>query len=161
LRQRVPATLPQDLAKRLLLAAGAEGGKATGYNVPAINALVLYIGSTAKPGGNPVGTPAMELYLRLATELDSEGRYLMLNAIANQLRYPNSHTHYFSCVLLTLFVDVKSDAAKEQITRVLLERLIVNRPHPWVSPSAWASLPLSASPSCAPSSFWLAAPPSS
>merc|ERR1712100_222285 len=34
-----------------------------------------------------------------------------LNAVANQLRYPNCHTHYFSCVLL--------------------ERLIVNRPHPW------------------------------
>ena len=65
-------------------------------------------------------------------EVNSETRYLVLNAIANQLRYPNSHTHFFSCVLLALFVDSKNEAAREQATRVLLERLIVNRPHPWV-----------------------------
>ncbi len=69
--------------------------------------------------------------------LDSEGRYLVLNAAANQLRYPNSHTYYFSCLLLTLFADTKSEAVKEQITRVLLERLVVNRPHPWVSLSCF------------------------
>jgi CCR4-NOT transcription complex subunit 1 len=56
---------------------------------------------------------------------------LFLNAIANQLRYPNSHTHYFSCTLLYLFAEANSEAIQEQITRVLLERLIVNRPHPW------------------------------
>lgn len=61
----------------------------------------------------------------------------MLNAIANQLRYPNAHTHFFSCVLLALFVDSKSEAVREQVTRVLLERLIVNRPHPWVG---WVGL---------------------
>jgi len=82
------------------------------------------------------------------------GRYLFLNAIANQLRFPNSHTHYFSCTLLYLFAEANSEAIQEQITRfvllkifislmngtylynfincrVLLERLIVNRPHPW------------------------------
>ncbi|ORZ05070.1 CCR4-Not complex component, Not1-domain-containing protein [Absidia repens] len=61
----------------------------------------------------------------------TEGRYLFLSAIANQLRYPNSHTHYFSCVLLYLFAESNKEIIKEQITRVLLERLIVNRPHPW------------------------------
>jgi len=61
----------------------------------------------------------------------STGRYLFLNAVANQLRYPNSHTHYFSCTLLYLFAEANSEAIQEQITRVLLERLIVNRPHPW------------------------------
>ena len=69
-----------------------------------------------------------------------EGRYHFLTAIANQLRYPNNHTHYFSCVLLFIFglheIDIKQISAhgetvKEQVTRVLLERLIVNRPHPW------------------------------
>ncbi len=57
-------------------------------------------------------------------------RYTFLNAIANQLRYPNSHTHYFSCVLLYLF-ETCGEVVQEQITRVLLERLIVHRPHPW------------------------------
>jgi CCR4-NOT transcription complex subunit 1 len=34
-------------------------------------------------------------------------------------------------VLLHLFVEAPQEILKEQITRVLLERLIVNRPHPW------------------------------
>ena len=56
---------------------------------------------------------------------------MLLNAIANQLRYPNNHTHYFSCVLLSLFADSSDERVQEQITRVLVERLIVHRPHPW------------------------------
>lgn len=47
------------------------------------------------------------------------------------MRYPNSNTHYFSCTLLYLFAESNTEAIQEQITRVLLERLIVNRPHPW------------------------------
>ena len=48
------------------------------------------------------------------------GRYLFLNAIANQLRYPNSHTHYFSCVLLYLFAEANTEAIQEQITRYVI-----------------------------------------
>ena len=73
----------------------------------------------------------MDIFQNLAVDLDTEGRYLFLNAIANQLRYPNSHTHYFSCTLLYLFAEANLESIQEQITRVLLERLIVNRPHPW------------------------------
>lgn len=47
------------------------------------------------------------------------GRYLFLNAIANQLRYPNSHTHYFSCTLLSLFSETNAEAIQEQITRYI------------------------------------------
>ena len=36
-----------------------------------------------------------------------QGRYLFLNSLANQLRYPNSHTHWFSCILLSLFAEAK------------------------------------------------------
>jgi len=49
----------------------------------------------------------MEIFQKMASELDTEGRYLFLNALANQLRYPNNHTHYFSCVLLYLFSEAK------------------------------------------------------
>ena len=44
---------------------------------------------------------------QLTSDLNPEGRYVYLNAIANQLRYPNNHTHYFSCVLLYLFSEVR------------------------------------------------------
>lgn len=104
----------------------------TKYNIPMINALVFYVGVVGVNEGIPINQgPPVEIFQDLLNELDSEGRYLFLSAIANQLRYPNSHTHYFSCVILYLFVESNKEIVKEQITRVLLERLIVNRPHPW------------------------------
>lgn len=106
------------------------------YNIPAVNALVLYLGqqsmSRIPPGSQPVvNGPSIEVMQALLVDMDAEGRFHLLNAIANQLRYPNLHTHYFSCVLLYLFKDGSSVTVKEQITRVLVERLIANRPHPW------------------------------
>lgn len=59
----------------------------------------------------------MDLFQQLAAELDSEGRYLLLNALANQLRYPNSHTHYFSCVLLLLFQEATIEQARARQPR--------------------------------------------
>lgn len=52
----------------------------------------------------------MDILQNLIVDLDHEGRYLFLNVIANQLRYPNSHTHYFSCALLYLFAEANSEA---------------------------------------------------
>lgn len=52
----------------------------------------------------------MDIFQNLIVDLDHEGRYLFLNAVANQLRYPNSHTHYFSCTLLYLFAEANSEA---------------------------------------------------
>ena len=52
----------------------------------------------------------MDIFQNLSVDLENEGRYLFLNAIANQLRYPNSLTNYFSCVLLYLFVEANSEA---------------------------------------------------
>ena len=100
-----------------------------------VNSLVLYVGAHAIARLHSAQytlsrTPEMEVFQRLM-ELDDKGRYICLNAVANQLRFPSSHTHYFSCVMLYLFSDSKSVVVKEQVTRVLLERLIVNRPHPW------------------------------
>ncbi|KAI8988678.1 CCR4-Not complex component, Not1-domain-containing protein [Pilobolus umbonatus] len=122
----LPSLIPKLLSNKAQL---EEGNK---YNVPMINALVFYIGTIGINESIPVnqGSP-VEIFQYLLNELDSEGRYLFLSAIANQLRYPNSHTHYFSCVILYLFAENNKEIVKEQITRVLLERLIVNRPHPW------------------------------
>jgi hypothetical protein len=106
------------------------------YNIGAVNALVLYLGQQSiaqtAPDGQPIiNGPCTEVLQGFVRELDAEGRYHVFNAIANQLRYPNRHTHYFSCVLLFLFRDATSEDVKEQITRVLVERLMANRPHPW------------------------------
>ena len=59
---------------------------------------------STKDGGQPVmHQQAADVFQKLAADLDTEGRYLFLNALANQLRFPNNHTHYFSCILLYLF----------------------------------------------------------
>lgn len=63
------------------------------------------------------GSPTAFVYLSCFPRLPFPGRYLFLNAIANQLRYPNSHTHYFSCALLSLFSETNHEAIQEQITR--------------------------------------------
>ena len=47
------------------------------------------------------------------------------------LRYPNAHTHWFSCLILYLFHEVNDERFREIVTKVLLERFIVHRPHPW------------------------------
>ncbi|BHF82815.1 hypothetical protein SprV_0802595400 [Sparganum proliferum] len=57
-------------------------------------------------------------------------RYLLFNCMAKQLRYLNSRTYYFSYTILYLFSEHSKEQLKEQISRVLMERLIVSRPHP-------------------------------
>ncbi|XP_055387570.1 CCR4-NOT transcription complex subunit 1 [Condylostylus longicornis] len=137
LKARAPVTFLSELRSHLQIS-NEPGSR---YNISLMNALVLYVGNQAiahirnknsVPNTSTIVHSAhMDIFQNLAVDLDNEGRYLFLNAIANQLRYPNSHTHYFSCVLLYLFAEANSEAIQEQITRVLLERLIVNRPHPW------------------------------
>ncbi|RZC20257.1 CCR4-NOT transcription complex subunit 1 isoform D [Glycine soja] len=137
-----------ELKDKMLLSPNEAASAGTRYNVPLINSLVLYVGMQAihqLQGRTPhtqtsanafplavfsVGA-ALDIFQTLIVDLDTEGRYLFLNAIANQLRYPNTNTHYFSFILLYLFAESNQEVIQEQITRVLLERLIVNRPHPW------------------------------
>ena len=149
LETRQPAGFPDRLRRALALSPPAAAAAGARYDAPLVNAVVLRCGArgvaanaaaarTSADGAsaNSVAsrlahTAPMEVFQRLAADLDAEGRYAFLNAVANQLRFPNAHTHYFSCALLYLFSESASEAVREQITRVLLERLIVNRPHPW------------------------------
>lgn len=128
-------------------------------NYAALNAFVLYMATqalaTSKPpklttnsGGSSTDkndgetsvhfdrdSTHLALIAQLMGHADAEMRYFLCSAMANQLRYPNSHTHFYSCVILTLFAHPFADDVKEAIqhiiTRVLLERIICNRPHPW------------------------------
>lgn len=122
---------PVDFPQKLL--AVFNGGASATTNTM-LTSLTMYIGSVCV-SNSPKRTNAlvagMEIFKHLAGNLECENRYVFLNAIANQLRYPNSHTTYFSNVVLTLFGETDNEFLQEQITRVLLERLIVHRPHPW------------------------------
>jgi CCR4-NOT transcription complex subunit 1 len=112
-------------------------------NVVLLNAMALYIGQGAvTANASKDNTRAAfetsthsALLEKLARNLRPEARYYLLSAMANQLRYPNSHTYFFSFAILRLFGTDYSEQdesdIRQQIIRVLLERLIVHRPHPW------------------------------
>ncbi|PWY99362.1 Not1-domain-containing protein [Testicularia cyperi] len=106
------------------------------YNVPLINAVVLYLGMQAIETGGGARIKdgedaALAILSRWVMEAEPEVRFLVLTAAANQLRFPSSHTAYFHGVFLHLFGAGETEMVREQIMRVLLERLIINRPHPW------------------------------
>jgi CCR4-NOT transcription complex subunit 1 len=119
-----------------------EDQRTTGvkWNTLVINAVVIFVGEQAitqilgkQQAPNPdtvAHNSFMDIYQSLAVSLDTEGRYMFLNAIANQLRYPNVHTWYFMEVTLHLFAE-SGATVREQISRVMLERVLLQAPHPW------------------------------
>ncbi|GAB1523027.1 CCR4-NOT core subunit cdc39 [Rhizoctonia solani] len=127
--------------KENLMTQPASPNATTGdhYNIQALNALVMYVGvssvaqAKARNGSHVfVSTdPGVTLLTHLANELDTEGIYHLLVSMVTHLRYPNAHTHWFSSLLLHMFVEVKNSRLQEVAARVLLERLMVFRPHPW------------------------------
>jgi CCR4-NOT transcription complex subunit 1 len=121
---------PTDLPSKL---PGVLGSASGGYNLPFITSLVIYIGTitiSQVQTKSSIFDVAMDLFRALIHGVDAEGKYIIINCMANQLRFPNSHTSLFSNVLLGLFVEAESEFLQEQITRILVERLIVHRPHP-------------------------------
>lgn len=139
IRQRIDSFMatkqPSDVPSSLVsVINSAQPNGTVAMSLPLLTSVVVYVGSQAVlqlQSKSPIqSSPAIELFKYLVSSFDAEGRYNLFNVMANQLRYPNSHTHYFSCVLLLLFGDSDNEFVQEQITRVLLERLIVHRPHP-------------------------------
>lgn len=117
---------------------GGPSSATGGLEMSELNALVLCIGQEALalgPAKIGASSPHSELLSKLAQTLRPEARYHFLNAIANHIRYPNTHTNYFCKALLHIFgterVDQQESEIRQQIVRVLLERLIGHRPHPW------------------------------
>ncbi|GME73217.1 unnamed protein product [Ambrosiozyma monospora] len=133
--------LPALEAKETIAQLGI-GYKETSFSVRLINALVLQVGISATEG-RPRDSLAFHHKSSQVTLLSSimqegpvELQFLLMQAVVNNLRYPNAHTHWFSCVVLhffgsnNLWGDKKLNI-QQLITRVLLERMICNKPHPW------------------------------
>lgn len=113
------------------------------YNVNLINSLVLYvILSETQDNTNTITFnskgPHVSLFYDLLNFGSTEFKYHLINALANQLRYPNTHTHLLVGIFLHFFSfktnwsnsETKSNV-QELITRVLIERHSVNKPHQW------------------------------
>jgi CCR4-NOT transcription complex subunit 1 len=117
------STFLSELKTKLLLSSSEASSAGTRYSVPLINSLVLYTGMQAiqqlQAGETQAqNVVALQMFKYLSMELDTEGRYLFLNAIANQLRYPNNHTHYFSFIMLYLFFE------SDQVSLLCLSRVV-------------------------------------
>ncbi|KOS17417.1 General negative regulator of transcription subunit 1 [Escovopsis weberi] len=103
-----------------------------------ISAVVIYVAQHAserlQAGGglNISGNePEVALLSILVHELPPEVRYYLMASMINQLRFPNPHTEFFSQVLLHIFGkdlnDPEETDIRQEITRILLERLVAER----------------------------------
>ncbi|KAI9504686.1 CCR4-Not complex component, Not1-domain-containing protein, partial [Coemansia spiralis] len=110
-------------------------GASERYDPAKINAFVLHmvvtITSTAdNTARDSSQRAALDMLRAILAEADPECRYLIISAISNQLRFPSSHTYLCSRMILALFSKSAEDV-RECTGRVLIERILVNRPFPW------------------------------
>ncbi|KAG8914689.1 hypothetical protein FRC00_011472 [Tulasnella sp. 408] len=116
-----------------------DDGSAERYNIHVMNAVVMFVGvssvaqAKARTGSSLfVGSdPGVVLLQQLASDLDAEGQHHLIGSFGIHLRYPNAHTHWFSSLVLHLFKEINAGKYQEITTKVLFERFLVHRPHPW------------------------------
>ncbi|KAJ2804427.1 CCR4-NOT core subunit cdc39, partial [Coemansia helicoidea] len=135
LQTQQPADFAAGVVERLRVGEDAVPDDAARYSTAAVNAFVLHAVVRITQTGDEAARDAMQraaldMFRELLGLAEPECRYLVISAIANQLRFPSSHTYLCSRMVLALFA--KSDeAVRECIARVLVERILVNRPFPW------------------------------
>jgi CCR4-NOT transcription complex subunit 1 len=108
----------------------ASADEATGKLIA--NALAVFLGVKATSVSSVFSAAASPARLleRLLRESSPPVRHELIKGMVNQVRYVNAHTHYFSTALQHMFT-IGSEELQEQIMRVLMERLMAPRPHPW------------------------------
>ncbi|GFE55614.1 transcriptional regulatory protein protein, putative [Babesia ovis] len=108
-----------------------------GQCVTLITALVYYIGIEfyrSLPESERVDETRLYLYLELLRHLSVRGKHLFVAGICRHLRFPNMHTHFFSCLLLWLYDELRSpreEMLRQIILRVLLEQSLSPVECPW------------------------------
>jgi hypothetical protein len=153
-----PSTAALLSSVRIGLLSDAETAATTlnRVSLKAVHSLALFLVMRAINGeaGQKVDTasicaastssPSAEILRALIVDLDGETRFALLNSVVCQLRYPNAHTLFCMRFVLGLFSDpptapgatpqaanAQRSVIREQVARVLMERIIVHRPHPW------------------------------
>lgn len=103
-------------------------------DVEAMSMVVLYIATEAlsSVGRFESSSQHVKLLEKMAKSLHPEGRYYLLSSFFDQLRYPNTHSVFFSYLIQHFFGTDGGDAEiRDQIARILMERLGCNGPHPY------------------------------
>eukprot|EP00767_Chilomastix_cuspidata_P003331 gnl/Chilomastix_cuspidata/345.p1 GENE.gnl/Chilomastix_cuspidata/345~~gnl/Chilomastix_cuspidata/345.p1 ORF type:complete len:2824 (-),score=715.97 gnl/Chilomastix_cuspidata/345:2707-10419(-) len=75
--------------------------------------------------------PSYLLLLALVEHGGEEQCYRMLYGLVDHLRCPNLHTYIFSLIILSVYNNTSSMRVREQVLRVLAERILIARPQPW------------------------------
>lgn len=121
----------------------AFGHVTVAANTQVIGAVVMYVGHHAADRGTQTPSsatisgsePDVSTLSLLVHELPPEARYYLVSSMVNQLRFPNAHTDFFSQLILNIFGkdlnDPEESEIRQEITRVLLERLVGFWPQPW------------------------------
>lgn len=68
-------------------------------------------------GADLFNSKSLKLTQILLKYSDKSSKYAILSAIVDHLRFPNRHTHFFSCLILALFLEEITEEVKELITR--------------------------------------------
>ena len=112
-------------------------------NPRVIGAVVMFVGhhGAERLSQPPVpisvsgNEPEVSTLSMLVHELSAEARYYLIASMVNQLRFPSTMTEFFSQVLLHVFGKDLNDPeemdVRQEITRVILERLVGFWPQPW------------------------------
>jgi CCR4-NOT transcription complex subunit 1 len=103
-------------------------------DVEAMSMVVLYIATEAlsSVGRFDSSSQHVKLLEKMAKSLHPEGRYYLLSSFFDQLRFPNTHSVFFSYLIQHVFGTDGGDAEiRDQIARILMERLGCNGPHPY------------------------------
>ncbi|KAI5866126.1 Not1-domain-containing protein [Durotheca rogersii] len=81
------------------------------------------------------GAPDVATLSLLVHELQPQARYFLITSIVDRLRFYGPLTEYFSLIILDIFGQDMSDPEeadiRQQIVRVLLERVVGFWPQPW------------------------------
>ncbi|UZP37360.1 hypothetical protein NXS19_005176 [Fusarium pseudograminearum] len=140
----------EDIVANITHAMAQDTRKTTTYghvpvdaNMAVIDAVNIYTGQHAAEKAAQAGTAVsvtgdeheVTLLSMILHELSAEARYYLLVSVVNQLRFPNAHTTFFRQALLHFFGkdldDPEENEIRQEITRVLLERLVSFWPQPW------------------------------
>jgi CCR4-NOT transcription complex subunit 1 len=140
----------EDIVANITHAMAQDTYKTTTYghvpvdaNMAVIDAVNIYTGQHAAEKAAQAGTTVsingdeheVTLLSMIIHELSAEVRYYLLVSVVNQLRFPNAHTTFFRQALLYFFGkdlnDPEETEIRQEITRVLLERLVSFWPQPW------------------------------
>lgn len=140
----------EDVVAQIAHAMTQNTSRDTGYghvpvmvNASIVGAVVMHLGNhaaeRAEQTGNHVnvggGEHEVATLSMLVHELSPAVRYYLLTSIANQLRAPSPQTEFFHQALLYIFGkdmnDPEEAELRQDITRILLERLGGYWPQPW------------------------------